>query len=132
MPWPNFSSSDEDSYTTKNRKRSKKNKEREDISKKRRNNSLIYCSLHGENTNHNSRGCKVLKARAEEKYKSKYVKKEYKKKFKELNLLQEEASHQKPKYEKLNKAFTKRKTYKEETVNISDSYDFNSSSSSLS
>ena len=70
--------------------------------------------------------------RAEEKYKSKYVKKENKKKFKELNLLQAEASHQKSNYENLNKAFTKRKTYREETVNISDSSNINSSSSSES
>ena len=67
--------------------------------------------------------------RAEEKDKSKYVKKEYKKKFKELNIFQEEAAHQNYKYEKINKAFTKRKTSKEETINIYDYYDRNSSSS---
>ena len=44
------------------------------------------------------------------KDKSKYVKKYYKKDFKELNILQAEAAHQKYKYENLNKAFTKRKT----------------------
>ena len=52
-------------------------------------------------------------ARDAEKDKSKYVKKDYKKKFKELNILQVEAAHQKSRYEKLNKAFTKRKTSKE-------------------
>ena len=65
-------------------------------------------------------------------YKSNYVKKDYKKKFKELNLLQAEAAHQKSKYENLNKAFTKKKTYKQETVNIVDSYDTNINSSSIS
>ena len=50
------------------------------------------------------------------------------KKFKELNLFQTEAAHQKYKYEKLNKAFTKRNTSKEETVNISDSLYIHSSS----
>ena len=50
--------------------------------------------------------------RAAEKYKSKYVNKYYKKKLKELNILQAEAAHQKSKYDNLNKAFTKRKTSK--------------------
>ena len=40
--------------------------------------------------------------------------------------------HKKSKYEKLNKAFTKRKTFKEETFNIYDSSDSNSSSRSES
>ena len=60
-------------------------------------------------------------ARAAENYKSKYVKKDYKKKSKELNLLQAEAAHQKSKYENLNKDFTKINTSKEETVNLADS-----------
>ena len=51
-------------------------------------------------------------SRDAEKYNSKYVRKDYKKKFKELNLLQEETDHHKSKFEKLNKAFTKRKTSK--------------------
>ena len=68
-------------------------------------------------------------ARAAENYESKYVKKDYKKKSKELNLLQAEAAHQKFKYENLNKAFTKRKTYKEETINLADSSESNYSSS---
>ena len=46
-------------------------------------------------------------SRDAEKYNSKYVRKDYKKKFKELNLLQEETDHHKSKFEKLNKAFTK-------------------------
>ena len=53
-------------------------------------------------------------------------------KFKELNLLQAEAAHQKSKYEKLNKVFTNMMTSKEDTVNLADSSDRNSSSSSES
>ena len=64
------------------------------------------------------------------KYISKYGKKYYKENFKELNILQAESAHQTFKYEKLNKAFTKSKTSKEDTVNISDSSDRNYSSSS--
>ena len=67
-----------------------------------------------------------------EKDNSKYVKKDYKKKFKKLNLLQAKAAHQKSKYEKLNKYFTKSKTSKEEMVNIADSSDRKSSSRSES
>ena len=70
--------------------------------------------------------------RAAEKDNSKYVKKDYKKKFKKLNLLQAKAAHQKSKYEKLNKYFTKSKTSKEEMVNIADSSDRKSSSRSES
>ena len=44
--------------------------------------------------------------------------------------MQAGASHQKSKYEKLNKAFTKRKIYKEENFSLSDSLDSNSLSSS--
>ena len=90
-----FTASDEDSETMKNKKLSKKTKEREDSGKKHCMNSSLYWSLHGENTGHTSREWKVLKSRAAEKYKSKYVKKDYKNKFKELNLLQAEASHKK-------------------------------------
>ena len=46
--------------------------------------------------------------------------------------MQAEAAHQKSKYEKLNKAFTKRNTSKEETVKLADSSDRNYSSSSES
>ena len=81
---------------------------------------FIVASI-GENTSHTSRECNLLKTRAAEKEKSKYVKKYYKKKFKEINFLQAEAAHQKYKYEKIYKAFTKRKISKEETVNIADS-----------
>ena len=46
--------------------------------------------------------------------------------------MQAEAAHQKSKYEKLNKDFTKRKTSKEETVVIDDSSGSDSSSISES
>ena len=71
-------------------------------------------------------------ARSADKDKSKYVKKDYKKEFKELNLLQAEAAHHKSKYENLNKAFTKSKTYKYETVYLYASSGSNSSPSSES
>ena len=109
------------------KKRYNKTKERGDSGKKGRKNSSLYCIPHGENKIHKSSNWKVIKARAAEKDKSKYGKKDYKKKFKELNLLQEEAAHQKSKYKKLNKAFTKSKTSKKETVNIADSSDSKSS-----
>ena len=123
-----FSASENDSDTTKNKNRFKKNKEHKNSGKKCCNNSLLYCSLHEENNGRTSRDFKVLKARASEKYKSKYGKKDYKKRFKKLNLLQAEAVHQISKYKKLNKAFTKRNTSEEENFNISDSSDSNSSS----
>ena len=71
-----FTASDKDSKTTKNKKRSKKTKECEDSGKKCLKNPSLYCSLHGENTRHTSRESKVLKARAAEKDKPKYFKKE--------------------------------------------------------
>ena len=93
----NFYASDKDSNTMK-KKRFRKNKEREENGKKCRKNSSLYCSLHGKNNSHTSREYKVLKERDAEKYKSKYGKKYYNKKFKELNILQSEAAHQKSKY----------------------------------
>ena len=44
--------------------------------------------------------------------------------------MQAESSHQKSKYEKLNKAFAKKKTSKEETVILDDTSDSDSLSSS--
>ena len=51
---------------------------------------------------------------------------------KELNILQAEAAHQKSKYDNLNKAFTKSKTSKEDTVVLYNSSDSESSPSSES
>ena len=59
-----FSASYEDSDTKKHKNHSKKFKEREDNGKKRRKkNSSLYCSLHGEKNGHTSRDCKVPKKR---------------------------------------------------------------------
>ena len=127
-----FYASDKDIDTKKNKKLSKKTKEREDNGKKRRKNSSLYSIFHGEKNSHNSRECKVLKSRDLDKYKSKYVNKCYKNSFKELNLLQAESAHQKSNYENLNKAFTKKKTSKEDIVVLADSSDSDSSSRSES
>ena len=67
----------------------------------------MYCSLHGDNTSHTSRECTVLKAKGKEKLKF------YKKDFKEVHLLEKQASHQRAKYLKyknLNQAFSKNNT----------------------
>ena len=125
-----FSASDKDSNNNKNKKCSNKFKEREDNGKKRRKNSSLCCSLHGENNSHTSRDWKLIRKRASYKDKSKYGNKYYKNNFKEINLLQAEAAHQTVKYDNLNKSFTKRNTSKEDTFNIADSSDINSSSSS--
>ena len=70
-----FSASDEDSDTKRHKKRSK-SKEREDNGKKhRKKKSSLYCSLHGENKSHTSRGYKVIKARDKDKDNPKYGKK---------------------------------------------------------
>ena len=106
-----FSASDEDSDTNKIRKRLKNTKERDDNVKKLCKNSTLYCSIHGGNNSHTSRERKVHKARYSDKDKSKYGKKDYKKKFKDHNLLQAQADQQKYRYEKINKAFTKKKTF---------------------
>ena len=111
-----FSASDEDSGTNTHKNRSKKFKEDEDNGKKhRKKKSSLYFSLRSENKSHTSRQCTVLKARAKDKENPKYGKKDCKKKFKVLNLLQEEAAHQNSKYENINKAFTRKNTSKEDT-----------------
>ena len=71
----------------------------------------IYCSRHGENTSHTSRECNVLKSKGKEK--PKLSKRDFKKKSREINLLEKKASQQKAKYLKyksLNKAYSKKKT----------------------
>ena len=94
---------------------------------------LTLCSLHGKNKSHTTREYKVLKSRDKGKDNPKYGKKDYKNKFKELNLLEREAAHQKAKYleyENLNKDFSKKKTPKEDNVILDDTSDSESSSSS--
>ena len=71
----------------------------------------MYCSLHGDNTSHTSRECNVLKSKGKEK--PKFSKRDFKKKSREINLLEKKASQEKEKYLKyksLNKASSKKKT----------------------
>ena len=71
----------------------------------------MYCSIHGDNTSNTSRECNVLKSKGKEK--PKFSKKDFKKKSREINLLEKKTSHQKAKYFKyksLNKASSREKT----------------------
>ena len=71
----------------------------------------MYCSFHGDNTSHTSRECSVLKYKGKEK--PKFSKNDFKKKSREVNLLEKKSSQQKAKYLKyksLNKAASKKKT----------------------
>ena len=90
----------------------KRSKTKSDRGKKRINRSTkMYCSLHGENTSHNSKDCNTLKAKG--KAKPKFSKKYFKKKAREFNLIKKKASLEKAKYLKyksLNKALSKKKT----------------------
>ena len=79
-----------------------------------------------KNNSHNSRECNFLNTRDAEKDDYKYGKKDYKRNFKEINLLQSDSAHQKSKYENINKPFTKSNNFTEETVNLDDSSDRNS------
>ena len=70
----------------------------------------MYCSLHEENTSHNSKDCNTLKAKG--KAKPKFSKKDSKKKAREFNIIKKKSSFEKEKYLKyksLNKA-SKKKT----------------------
>ena len=71
----------------------------------------MYCSLHGDNTSHNSNDCNVPKSKG--KAKPKFSNKDFKKKAREFNLLEKKASQEKAKYLKyksLNKVSSKKKT----------------------
>ena len=128
-----FSASDEDSDTKRKKKRSKFKVREENGKKRHKKNPSLYWSLHGENKSHNYRECKVLRERAKYKDNTKYETKDYKKKFKEVNLVERKPAHQRAKYlkyKKLNKAFSNKKNPKEETVIIYDTLDSDSSSSS--
>ena len=124
-----FYASDKDSDTNTKKKRPKF-KEQDKHGKKCHNkHSSLYFSLHGENNSHTTRECKVLKAKTKEK--PKYSTNEYRRKYREVNLLEKEASHQRAKYlkyKKLNKAFAKKKT----RVVLDDPSDSDSYSSSES
>ena len=82
-----FAASDEDSKP----RRKKRTKSKDDHGKKRKKLSTkIYCSLHGDNTSHTSRECNVLKSKGKEK--PKFFKKDFKKKSRDINLLEKKAS----------------------------------------
>ena len=85
----NFAASDKDSEP-RNKKRVKSKDEHGKKLQKR--SSKLYCYLHGENTSHTSRECNVLKSKGKEK--PKYSKKEFRKKSREVNFLEKQASHQ--------------------------------------
>ena len=71
----------------------------------------MYCSLHGDNTSHNSKYCNVLKSKGKDK--PKFSKRDFKKKARKFNLIEKKASQEKAKYLKyksLNKASSNKKT----------------------
>ena len=122
-----FAASDEDSDTKRKNKRAKFKEQNEHGKKLQKKHSKLYCSLHGENTSHTTRERKVLKEKS--KNKPKYSTKDNKRKSREANILEKEASDQRAKYlkyKKLNKAFSKMKT----RVILDDPSESNSSSSS--
>ena len=103
-----FAASDEDSEP-RNKKRTKTKDDHGKKPKKR--STRMCCSLHGENTSHTSWECNVLKSKG--KVKPKFSKKDFKKKSREINLLEKKSSQQLAKYLKyksLNKASSKKKT----------------------
>ena len=103
-----FAASDEESEPrSKNRTKTKSDRGKKHI----KSSTKMYCSLHGENTSHNSKDCNTLKSKG--KAKTKFSKKDFKKKAREFNLIEKKASQKKAKYLKykgLNKAFSKKKT----------------------
>ena len=103
-----FAASDEDSEPRKK----KRTKSKDNHGKKRKKRSTkMYCSLHGDNTSHTSWKFNVLKSKGKEK--PKFSKRDFKKKSREINLLEKRASQQKAKYLKyksLNKPSSRKKT----------------------
>ena len=88
-----FAASDEDSEPRKKNRTKAKN----DHGKKRiKRSTKMYCSLHGDNTSHNSRECNVLKSKGKDK--PKFSKKDFKNKAREFNLTKKKASQEKAKY----------------------------------
>ena len=88
-----FAASDKDSEP-RNKKRTKT--ENDQGKKRIKRSTKMYCSLHGDNTSHNSKYCNILKSKG--KSKPKFSKKEYKKKAREFNLTEKKASQEKAKY----------------------------------
>ena len=82
---------------TASRGRKKRTKSKDDHGKKRTKRSTkVYCSLRGDNTSHNSKECNVLKSKGKDK--SKFSKRDFKKKAREINILDKKSSQQKAKY----------------------------------
>ena len=100
-----FAASNKDSEPRKK----KRTKAKDDHGKKRKKRSTkMYCSLHGDNTSHTSRECNVLKYKSKEK--PKFSSRDFKKKSREINLLEKKSSQEKAKYLKYkshNKASSK-------------------------
>ena len=105
---PRIAASDEDSEP----RRKKRTKAKNDHGKKRiKHYTKMYCSLHGDNTSHNSKDCNVLKSKGKDK--PEFSKRDFKKKAREFNIIEKKASQEKAKYLKhksLNKASSKKKT----------------------
>ena len=82
-----FAASEEDSKPG----RKKRTNTKSDCGKKRiKRSTKIYCSLHGENTSHNSKDCNTLKAKG--KAKPKLSKKDFNNNAWEFNLTEKKAS----------------------------------------
>ena len=117
-----FAASDEDSEP----RREKRSKTKSDRGKKCiKLSTKMYCSLHGENTSHNSKDYNTLKSKVKAKHK--FSKKDFKKKAREFNIIEKKDSQEKAnylKYKSLNKASSKKKTL----VTLEDSESDSSSS----
>ena len=125
-----FAASDEDSGIKRNKNRPKF-KEQDKHGKKRHKKIFSLLLSPWRKQKPHTRDFKVLKASTKDK--PKYSTKDYTRKSIEVSHLEKEASHQRVKYlkyKKLNKAFAKKKTRKEETFILDDNSDSNSSSSS--
>ena len=119
-----FAASDEDSEPRNKKRLKSKDKHGK---KRQKHSSKLYCLFYGENTSHTSRECNVLKTKGKEN--TRFSKKDYKRKSREVNILEKQVSRQRSKYlkyKKLNKAFSKKKT----RVIIDDPSESDSSSSS--
>ena len=78
-----FAASDEDSEPRMKKRLKSKAEHGKKLQKR---SSKLYCSLHGESTSNTSRECSVLKAKGKEK--PKFSKKDFKKKSREVNILE--------------------------------------------
>ena len=67
-----FADSDEDSNTKRTKKLSKFKEQEENGKKRHKNQSSLYCYIHGENKSHTARECKFLKSWTKDRDKPKY------------------------------------------------------------